>query len=395
MPHTPQLRRVRLDLETLEARTTPSSSAYVAGLYLNLLGRPAGPGEVAFWVGALNRGASPAQLTQGFTTSDEFRINLIRLDYATLLGRVPGPTEVNIWLRLMRTGLTDERFEAALLGSAEYFSRQGATNATWLAGVYRDVLGRPVDVAGANLWQQQLAFGVSRDGVAGQIVASSEAHGRVVTTVYRQLLSRDPDVVGRTFWVGRLDRGLTLPGFLAEVAASAEYINRTSEGGLDQPFRIAAATSEGRRVAAPLLSQGSLPRAIGPAGGTDGADGGGSLIPGPSTPTGGGFPSGNPFGNPFAFLPPATLPGGFTGLGTAGTDFVNFFSPLVTGVAPFSGFTPFAIPALGSNTFFAVVSGVIFPGGTGPFGLGSAGLSGFGPTGLGVTGTGATISVGI
>lgn len=366
--------RIRPRLEALETRTTPSTGAYVAGLYVNLLGRAPTAGEVAFWAEAINQGAAPGQVTSAFTSSLEFGANLVRLNYATLLGRLPGPAELNAWGTLLGVGLTDDQFEAAILASAEYYARNGSTPATWLAAVYRDELGRALDATGAAAWQQQLQLGLSREAVARQIVGSSEAHTLTVRTVYAQLLGRVPDPSGQTFWVSQLNAGLTLPRFLAQVAATVEYINRTSQGGLD--IRPVIAATQGQiGPGLQALTEAPRPATVGTA-----STQAQTTEQRPSRETGVTLVA----GSPLLTSPFGTLPGfnpAFFGLDptffalTGLNPFTAFLQFFPTGL-PTGGFSTLNVPAFGSNTFVALVFGFIDTTGLGFPGFGTPGFAG-------------------
>jgi hypothetical protein len=54
-----------------------NDTQFVQQLYLNVLNRPADPGGLANWVGALNAGSTRGDVTLGFTESDEYQIQKI------------------------------------------------------------------------------------------------------------------------------------------------------------------------------------------------------------------------------------------------------------------------------------------------------------------------------
>src|SRR5262249_40939482 len=120
-------------------------SAFVTGLYFDLLQRQPQASEVAIWNAALNAGASRAQVANGFLASDEYHADLIRQDYQTLLGRAADPVGLQFWLQAMRKGLSPQQTTAAFLASGEYYQRQGGTLQGWLNALYHDTLGRAAD----------------------------------------------------------------------------------------------------------------------------------------------------------------------------------------------------------------------------------------------------------
>ncbi len=227
------LRAPRLQLEGLEDRCVPSAFDFVTSLYTDLLNRVPAPEEVAGWVAALNQGTSPPQVVLGFTQGREFRTNLIRLNYNHLLDREPTTFEGTGWLSLFDQGLREEQFQAEIVASAEYLLNQGNNVVTWLNGIYRDVLNRPIDAVGLNFWVTQLQIGFSPSAVALGITGSHEAHFVVVGGAYLDLLDRLPDSQGLTTWVTSLDRGMTLAQLLANIAGSQEFINLNAGGSLN------------------------------------------------------------------------------------------------------------------------------------------------------------------
>src|SRR5262249_37677760 len=113
-----------LDVEHLEAREllnagptalNPDSAQFVTSLYNHLLDRSPASTEVAGWVTVLNAGASLHDVSQGFTNSIEYRIDVVTKDYQTFLGRMPSPMETQIWLSQMQAGFDEKQLQAAFL----------------------------------------------------------------------------------------------------------------------------------------------------------------------------------------------------------------------------------------------------------------------------------------
>ena len=100
----------------------------------------------------------------------------------------------------------------------------------WLNAVYQKALGRPGAASELDGWNQVLQSGVSRQGVALNIVTSPEADARLVNAAYQALLGRAPEaaVAG---WVSQLQNGMTPSQLIAAIISSPEAINRV--GGLD------------------------------------------------------------------------------------------------------------------------------------------------------------------
>ncbi len=262
--------RTNLQVERLEERTLLDSALgqplhasdtawtrWVTKLYHDLLQRLPAPGEVAVWTAALHEGTNPEQVAQSFTTSAEYRTNQIRDSYWALLGRAPETAGLVHWLDHLEHGLTEKQFTAALLASDEYQRHQELAGSDWLAGVYRDVLGRTPETFGRDVWGQALRQGMARAAVALGIVATPEAQGLMVDAAYRRLLGR-PARAEETQWlVTPLAQGLERPALLATVAASPEGLRaepRTESSGTADVLlvQLQAATADAVHQVLPL-----------------------------------------------------------------------------------------------------------------------------------------------
>jgi Domain of unknown function (DUF4214) len=119
----------------------------------------------------------------------------------------------------------------------------GGTGASlWAAGsagefvdaVYADLLGRDPSGSERPHWVAMLEAGAPRGEVSSKVVASSEAHQRLVDLFYDAYLGREPDRQGSAFFRRNLDRGTALMGFEMTVFGSKEYYR--SVGGNDEDF---------------------------------------------------------------------------------------------------------------------------------------------------------------
>jgi Domain of unknown function (DUF4214) len=224
--------RVRLRLEALEDRCVPSATQYVEALYSDLLHRTGSSAEVAGFVQLIRQGVTAQQVASAFTSSPEFRTNVITGFYQNLLGRTPAASEVQFWLGQMAAGLPEDLVEARFLGSNEFLAKAGGTFQNWLGAVYRDVLGRGVDPTGQGVWTNALLGGATLPAIALSILRSSESDARIIGQDYRALLRRPPDATGQAFWAIQLTAGLTEAVFQAHVASSPEYIGLVAGGDL-------------------------------------------------------------------------------------------------------------------------------------------------------------------
>jgi lysophospholipase L1-like esterase len=234
----PGIPRVRLTMEALEERLVLTNASYVTGLGVDLLHRSPAPVELWSWVQLLDTGVTGQQLASALVASPEYQAGLVQADYQLFLRRPPEAAAQDGWLAALQAGLGPEQFAADLLGSDEYFIAQGGNDASWLQGVFRDVLHRPIDPSAAAAWGQLLAHGASRAAVAYGIVTSPEAGVGAVSAAYQSLLGRAPGAAELVTWVGLLGQGLTSDGLRAAVAGSEEFA--ALQGGLDDPIDATA-----------------------------------------------------------------------------------------------------------------------------------------------------------
>src|SRR6266849_10287972 len=97
--------------------------------------------------------------------------------------------------------------------------------ASFLSGLYHDLLQRDADASGQAHWTQALQAGNSPAEVALQIVLSSEYHGKLVDQEFSALLGRAADAQGHATFSSWLDAGATLEQVKAEIFGSPEYFS--------------------------------------------------------------------------------------------------------------------------------------------------------------------------
>jgi subtilisin family serine protease len=114
------------------------------------------------------------------------------------------------------------------------FRDVGQASQRYVAAVYLDVLGRPVDPSGLAHWSRLLDGGLPRAQVV-QVLTHSEEYGtKVVRDAYHKILGRAPDDAGLTAWVRQLEAGLTDAQLAAAFLGSAEFYG--AAGGTDQAW---------------------------------------------------------------------------------------------------------------------------------------------------------------
>jgi hypothetical protein len=164
-----------------------------------------------------------AAVASALTHSAEYYANFIAAAYQRYLGRGPDGPGLAAWVGAMQQGLTDEQLEAHFIGSDEYIALHGGASAGWVAGMYRDLLGRtpaPAEVAG---WVSALADGLAPTAVAYGFAASAEREGQRVGDDYRRFLGRSPSQAEASGWVNGFLGGLVNEDVTAGFVGSPEH----------------------------------------------------------------------------------------------------------------------------------------------------------------------------
>ncbi len=187
-------------------------ATFVARAYRELLGREAGPAEVAGWTGALASGLPRSGFAAAVVAGPEFREALLATanDFRPLIGRLAAGEDALGWL---------------LAGN----ERQG-----WLSGLYRDLMGREGSSREILSWTRDLAAGLSPADVVSRFLQSTEYAQRQVRSLYADILGRAPGPSELSEWVGQLRSGLTVVAAQSRFYASGEFL--TVAGGTTQGF---------------------------------------------------------------------------------------------------------------------------------------------------------------
>jgi len=173
---------------------TLSDADYVNALYQNVLGRAGDASGVAFYNGALARGASRGTILAAFADSDEERARLnsnpnvsyaaaaeaqVARMYDAAFGRDADPTGFDTFTQAVINGTSLQTVALSFLGSAEFINRYGAapSDAALVDTLYVNTLRRSADPAGEALFVRALeSGGLSR---ADLLVAFSESQEHI------------------------------------------------------------------------------------------------------------------------------------------------------------------------------------------------------------------------
>ncbi|SIO44286.1 protein of unknown function [Singulisphaera sp. GP187] len=146
------------------------------------------------------------------------------------------PTSVT----LVPNGTSDYDVLAKILGTNDFYNGQGGTNAGFVTGLYRTLLGRDPEPAGLASWVGRLNSGQTRIQVIETFERTPEALQVKVAHWYQDVLGwnaplaqlkLDPGVV---FWGSLLAAGQTDNAVLARILSTSDYL--VASGGTNEGF---------------------------------------------------------------------------------------------------------------------------------------------------------------
>ena len=189
-----------------------SNEEYVRLAYNGALGRDPDTEGLAYWVDALNSGASPQFVVCGCVDSQEFAYKCNR--YGITKGSI---------------SVTEERDKN--LGATKFVSR-----------LYTKALGRSFDVDGINYWCGIINSDSSRDNIirvamegcyhSQEFLNKNLSDRDFVTVAYRTFLGREADPEGYNYWLGQLAGGMSRDEMIRNCAYSQEFSNIMASYGL-------------------------------------------------------------------------------------------------------------------------------------------------------------------
>ncbi len=217
---------------TTNAVIGSANQRFVAQAYLDLLHRAVDTSGLSFWAGQLDKGAPTAQVVNALVASREFLAGEINGVYQSLLGRAADPAGMTAALQLLSAtplfavGTNSlDLLRSALIGTQEYFNRNGGTIDGFLNALYRDIFGRAIDSTAKSSFTQQLNAGLSRTTLAKILLGSLEARRVEVDGFFTTYLHRTADTGGETFFANFLAHGGNEAAVVAALVSSQEYFN--------------------------------------------------------------------------------------------------------------------------------------------------------------------------
>jgi hypothetical protein len=197
--------------------------AFVVHAYEDLLGREPEAFGLGAWTALLSQGMSQTEVARAILSSVEYRMREVEGLYHHLLHRDADSAGLHAFVQYLVTNPL-EQAQALMLGSNEYFqSRAGSDDDHFLAVLYEDTLGRPIDPAGHATATQALARGATRAQVAGTVLRSEEYVKNLIGNFYLSFLHKSADATGMSAFLTAVGHGAADEDVIAQVLGSPEY----------------------------------------------------------------------------------------------------------------------------------------------------------------------------
>lgn len=209
------------------APLSQSDLSWVYAAYWDVLERPPTTAQQGLRAEQLADGRSRRSIADELVRSAEHAGVIVDRTYARVLGRAPDAPSRSYWIDRLRTGERPTTVASFLYGSAELFQRYGGTAEAYVTFLYRDVLGREPDPAGAAYWAGRIEAGDNRTGLARHWLLSAEASGLRAVLLFLDVLGRQPTAAEQGDWGGRLQR-LDERQVRAAVVSGGEHYDRAA-----------------------------------------------------------------------------------------------------------------------------------------------------------------------
>jgi hypothetical protein len=180
------------NLAAIQQGLLATDSAFIDGLYQNLLNRPAEVEGLSRWILSLLAGFSRQQVATAFWQSAEHRTIEVDQFYATFLGRAADAGGRALWVATFLARASETDVIRGFLMSPEYQATR-RSDVSFVNGLYAQILNRAPDPDGRSTWLGALQKGFSRRELVQVFLTCPEVDQRVVDQYYALFLNRRPD----------------------------------------------------------------------------------------------------------------------------------------------------------------------------------------------------------
>jgi hypothetical protein len=198
------------------------------------LGRTLLPAEINAWdnyLAVTGTRATVAQIFESCAAAQSYQLTpWVQTTYQTFLQRTPSGAELNAVLTALESGTTQAQVILAIVSGAEFQSRFGQTNSSYIQALYNGLFGRAASSAEVTYWLNVFQTGRTRASIAWALLNCAAYRGTQaqtqVTQMFSTYLGRTPTTTELTqyssLWLG----GSTPVSMEALITSTAEYYQR-------------------------------------------------------------------------------------------------------------------------------------------------------------------------
>jgi hypothetical protein len=197
-------------------------TAFVKGMYQSTLLRAAEPEGLSFWVNAINRGMTRAQVAAGFYNSFENRGNQVAFFYRYFLNRDHEVEGLNYHVARLQSGVDEGAVMTGFILSPEFAGQND--NASFVNLMYYALLSRQADPDGFAFWKNALDDGtMTREQEVNGFLRSPESIARVISADFISYLKHPADAATRNFFTASIQSGASFGSVAVAVLGSDEF----------------------------------------------------------------------------------------------------------------------------------------------------------------------------
>ena len=217
------------------ATTVNQADNFINLVYVDLLNRPADvPAYQAFEQPLVNHTITSTQVAATVLGGSEYRTDLVDSYYSSYLNRAPQGGELSGALGYLAANGTDQGLQDTILGSPEFFARQGGTSSAFVAALFTDLLQRPGSPAEWAPFITDLSSQTPAQ-VASLFLSSGEYDDVLVTGYFSRFLNRAPNPSELNLFATEMQGGATNEQVIASILGSAEFFQLAQSSQAPEP----------------------------------------------------------------------------------------------------------------------------------------------------------------
>jgi hypothetical protein len=212
---------------------TPSNTAYVNQLFLDLIGHGPTPQQLSDFSSQLDNGKSRSAVAGEILALPGYKTEQVQLVYQNMFGKAPTSQQMTSGVQVINSTGKVSALRVHLLSSNAFFTAVGGgTDTGYLNALAQELLHGSLDSATQAKLSQELSSGSSRLTVLQDFVKIElqKVEQVGVQNVYQQYLRRAPNGTELTDGMPLIGQGKEVQ-LIRSLVSSTEYFNRSQQTG--------------------------------------------------------------------------------------------------------------------------------------------------------------------